>query len=102
MLYLVDAGTQERHVLQSLLVALLQSTPDAGAFDVDADIVDLGMHARQPDGIFALATAQLQHDGVIVMEKLLVPLALQREALAHDAFVTVFEQVGEGLVFALA
>ena len=99
MLYLVDASTQERHILQSFLVALLQPTPDARAFDVDADIVDFGMHACQPDGILALAAAQLQHDGIVVVEKLLVPLALQREALAHDAFVAVFEQVGEGLIF---
>jgi hypothetical protein len=98
MLNLVDAGTQERHVLQSFLVALLQSTPDARAFDVDTYIINVAMGTSQANGIFSLATTKLQDDRVVVVEEIGMPLPLQREALAHDAFIAVFEQVREGLV----
>ena len=98
MLDLVDASTEERHILQAFLVRLLQTTPDAGAFDVDTYIINVAMGTGQADGVFPLATTQLEHDGVVVMEEVGMPLALQREALAHDAFIAVFEQVREGLV----
>ena len=98
MLDLVDAGTKERHILQAFLVRLLQTTPDACAFDVDTYIINVTMGTGQADGIFSLATTKLQDDGVVVVEEVGMPLPLQREALAHDAFIAVFEQVREGLV----
>ena len=99
MFDLVDAGTQERHILKAFLVTLLQTAPDTCAFDVDTYIINVAVGAGQTEGVLAFATTQLQHDGVVVMEEVGVPLALQREALPHDAVVAVFEQVGEGLVF---
>ena len=56
------------------------------------------MHTRQPDRVFALAAAQLKHDGILVMEKLLVPLPLKRESFVHNALIGILEQVPKGLV----
>ena len=44
MLDLVDASAKEGHILQAFLVRLLQAAPDACPFDVDTNIIDLGMH----------------------------------------------------------
>ena len=57
MLNLVDAGTQERHILQTFLIALLQSTPNPCSFDVDTDIIDVAMRPSQAHGVFSFATA---------------------------------------------
>ena len=98
MLDLVDAGTEKRHIIQAFLVRLLQSAPDAGAFDVDTYIINITMGTSQTDGVLTFAATQLQHDGVVVVEEVGMPLPLQGEALAHDTLIAVFEQVGEGLV----
>ena len=98
MLDLVDTGAKERHVFQAFLVALLQAAPDAGALDVDTYIINVAMRPSQTNGVFSLATTQLKHNRVVVVEEVLVPLALQREAFGHNALIAVFEQVREGLV----
>ena len=46
MLDLVDAGAKKGHILQPFLVRLLQAAPDTRTFDVDPNIIDLGMHSR--------------------------------------------------------
>ena len=98
MLDLVDAGTEKRHILQAFLVRLLQAAPDTGTFDVDTYIINVAMRTSQANRVLTLATTQLQHDGVIVVEEVGMPLPLQGEAFAHDTLIAVFEQVGEGLV----
>ena len=87
----------EGHIVQAFVAGLGQAAPHAGTFDVNADVIDFGMHPGQSDGVFTLAAAQLQHDGMVVMEKL-GPLAFQRKSLRHDALVGVFKEVVEGLV----
>ena len=76
VVYDFDVGTQEGHVLQPFLQGLRSPRPHACSLDVDADEVDVGKHLGQSDGVFALAAAQLQHDGVLIVEVLFSPVAL--------------------------
>ena len=74
--YNLDVGAQKGHVLQSLFGCLCGSRPHASSFDVDTNEVDVRIELGQFYGIFSLATAQLQDDGVLVMEILLMPVTL--------------------------
>ena len=98
MLDLVDAGTDEGYVCEAFFTGLRQATPHTGALDVDADIVDVTMRPGQSHGILSLAATQLKNDGVVVMEEVGAPTALQRKALGHDALIGILEQVVERLV----
>lgn len=98
MLNLVDAGAKESHVAQAFLVALFQSAPNACALDVNTYVINIAVRTGQANRVFAFAAAEFQNDGIVVVEKVLVPLALQWEPFLHDAFVAVFKQVREGLV----
>ena len=72
MLNLVDAGTNEGHILQIFLIRLLQAAPDACALDIDTYIINILVRPCQADGVFAFATAQFEHDGIIVSSPLFI------------------------------
>ena len=89
----LDIGAQEGHILQSFVQGLCGACPHAGALDVDANEIDIGKQLSQSDGIFTLATAQLQDNGVVVMEILLVPMALQVKGHVFHYRIGVLEHV---------
>ena len=70
----LDVGTEEGHILQSFVEGLGGSCPHAGSLDVDTDEVHVGVELGELHRIFALATAQFEHDGVLIVEVLLVPV----------------------------
>ena len=75
----LDVRAQEGDILQTFLQRLRGTAPHARTFDIHADEVAVGVAPRQPHGILAAAAAQLQHDGVVVLEELLAPTATQGE-----------------------
>ena len=89
-----NLGAEESHIGQPLFVAGLCTPPKAVALDVHTDEVPLWMAARQAHGVFALATAQLERDGVVVPKNFRVPLALVGVLGALHRFLEVrFEDV---------
>ena len=75
----LDVGAQESYVFQSLVQSLGGTTPHAGALNIDAYEVAVGVAARKSYGIFATPAAKLQHYGVVVLEEVLAPAATQRK-----------------------
>ena len=72
----LDIGTQEGDILQTLLEGLSSSRPHACSLDVDTNEVDVRVELGELYGIFSLATAEFEHNGVVIVEILLVPMAL--------------------------
>ena len=62
----LDACAQEAYVVHPAVRGGLRAAPHACALDVDADVVAQRIALGQCDGVFALAAAQFQYDGVVV------------------------------------
>ena len=73
----LHARAQEARIGDLPLGDALRAAPHAGALDVDADIVARRVVFGQRHGVFALAAAQLQYDGVVVVEKVAAPAPLE-------------------------
>ena len=73
----LDVGAQEAHILHACSHCLLGSRPHACSLDIHSDIVLVGEHPSQPHRVFASSAAQLEHDGLVVVEEVGVPLPLQ-------------------------
>ena len=74
----LDACAQEAYVVHPAVRGGLRAAPHACALDVDADVVALRVALSQRDGVFALAAAQFQYDGIVVAEEITVPVPFQR------------------------
>ena len=104
----LDVGAQECHILQSVGYSLCGSCPHTCSLDVNANEVDIGEHLSQPYCIFTLATSQLEHNGVVVLEVHLAPSAfhLKRHVVGYRErilkHVLVSFHVGELRQFSFA
>ena len=74
----LDARTQEAHVMHLVVCGSLCTAPHARTLYVDADVVAQRVPLGQRYGVFALAATQLQDDGVVVAEKITVPVPFER------------------------
>ena len=83
----LDARAQKRHVGQGQVGCHPRAGPHAGTLDVHPDVVLIGESLSQSHCILTLATSQFQHDGIIVVEVLLMPLAAHGASplLHHDS-----------------
>lgn len=97
--YYLDACTQEGYVSELFLQGLFCSRPHSCALDVDADEVDVGIQPCQAHGVFAAAAAQLEHDGVVIVEILFAPVAAHVERHVADYGEWILEHVLESLNF---
>ena len=70
-----DIRAKERHILESFMKGLSGSCPHSGTLDVNAYEVYVRVALCQSDSILSLAAAELEDDGVVVMEKLLPPVS---------------------------
>lgn len=52
--------------------------PDSLALDIHPDIISFGKEFCQPDRVLAPATGKFNGDGIVVFEKILVPVSLDR------------------------
>ena len=89
----LDVGAQEGYILQSLVEGLCGPSPHTGSLDIDTDEVHVGVELGQLYGVFTLATTQLQNDGVLVVEVLLVPVTLHIKRNMLHYRVRVLEHV---------
>ena len=89
----LDAGAEESDVRHPALQRLLGTTPHPRPLDIHADEVLPGEEAAEADGIFPLATAQLEHNRVVILEKQLVPPAAHREALLLQHGIRILEHM---------
>ena len=80
-----DIRTQESHVLQTFLQGFRRSGPHACPLDVHPDEILVRILACQSDGVFATSASQLQHDRMVVPEKVRLPSAfhLKRYIIYH-------------------
>ncbi len=62
----IDLGSQESNIVKLLGDRGFGTRPHAVAFDIHADVVDVGVEAGQSHGIIAFAAGELNHDGVVV------------------------------------
>ena len=92
-----DGRAQEGDVLQPEFLCPRSACPHAGTLDVDADVVAAGVAHGKVDGVFALAAAQLEHDGVVVVEKVSVPVAAQGKSLLAEHGEGILEHEGNFL-----
>ena len=74
------AGADECDVGHLLFGSRLGAAPDAGALDVDADVVLGWLGLRQANSVLALATAEFEHYRRGVVEIVLAPATAQRES----------------------
>ena len=90
-IYELDAGAEERHVGQGVLRGILGAFPEAGALDVHAYVVHVGVTESQGNGVVSFTAAQFQHNGIAVAKHLRSPVAL-------DGVVVELELLGAGLL----
>ena len=95
----LDVGTEEGYVGQSFFQCLLGTGVHAGSLDVDTHEVDVRIEAGQTDGVLALATAELQDDGIGVVEIGVAPMPLHGEWFVADDTKRILEHIGECLHF---
>ena len=104
----LDVRTEEGDVLQSFVEGLSGPRPHAGSFDIHPDEVHLGIELGKFHRVFSLAAPEFEHDGILILEILFVPLALhikrnmfhyRKGVLEH---VLVCFHVGEFRQFAFA
>ena len=75
----------------------LRTRPDASTLDVHTDEVLLWIQLTETYGVLALTTAELQHDGAVVVEEVLTPAPTQGEGLLLQTCEGILEDMGEGL-----
>ena len=93
----LNVRAQEGHILQALLQRHLRSRPHAGTLDVDTDEVHLWIQSRQLHRVLPFAAAQLQHDGVVVLEIVLMPTARHLERPLFNHAERILEHILERL-----
>ena len=91
--YDFDVGTQEGDIFHARLQGLGSSRPHACPFDIYADEILVGKHASQSHRVLSTAAAQLQHNRIIVLEKLLMPVALHLKRHVVYRRVRIFKHV---------
>ena len=91
--YDFDVGTQEGNILHARLQGLGSSRPHARPFDIHANEILVGKHASQSHRVLSTAAAQLQHNRIIVLEKLLMPVALHLKRHVVHRRVRIFKHV---------
>ena len=81
----LDVGAQEGHVGHACFSRLLGPAPHARPLDIHPDEVFSGKETSQPHSVFPASAAQLQHDGVVVLEEAFVPCSphLKRYIVHH-------------------
>ena len=70
----IDVCPQESNIAQRILQRRFCTGIHAVVFDIDANVVDVGVEAGQPNGVIAFSAGKFNHDGVVVAENL-VPIA---------------------------
>ena len=83
MCHAVNVGSEKSDILQAFLQGRLRPRPHPHALEVDADVVEVRMPARQSDTKVSLAAAEFQDDRIVIPE-VGMPRAGQ-SVLAKDA-----------------
>ena len=91
-----DVSAQESHVGQFFFQSLCGSGPHAGTLDVNTDEVHVGIELGQLYGVFAFAASEFKHDGVVVLEVLLMPVAFHVKGNVFHYRIRVLEHVAIG------
>ena len=94
----LDLRAQKAGVGHPFLSNGLGTPPQTGPLDVHPDEILFRMAPRQSDGIFPLATAQLQDNGMVVAEKFLPPMPPQRKISFEQVLPRRLQQPRESLV----
>src|SRR5690606_4364983 len=69
---------KESHVRDTFFKCRFSSAPDPVALVIDADKITLRKQFCQVDGIFSLATGQLQYKGLLITKVFGCPMTLHR------------------------
>lgn len=67
----IDLYAQKTHIIQLFFYGSFGTAPQSIAFNVDSYIVNLGMPARQPNGVIAFAAGQFKYNGVVIAKNLM-------------------------------
>ncbi len=62
----IDMGSQESNIVEVFGDRGFGTRPHAVAFDIQTNVVDVGVEPGQSHGIIAFAAGELNHDGVVV------------------------------------
>ena len=89
----LNAGTQERYILQPFFQSLFSTCIDTSPLDINANKVDIGVNTCQTNSIFTLTTSQLKYNRVIVMEILFTPMTSHFEWNFTDNAIRILENV---------
>jgi len=74
---MINVGSQESNVGKFFFNGNFCSAPDACSLNVDANEISMGEFSRKCDGVFSLATSQLESNWILVSENCFIPLSLQ-------------------------
>ena len=96
----LDARAQEADVPHAALGGGLRTAPHPCPLDIDADVVARRVALGQRHGILALAAAELQHDGSVVVEEVAPPMPLQGMVVAEHLVEVGLHEACEGQVLA--
>ena len=77
----LNVGAKKTDIVQSFYHSRLCSMPHARAFDINPNKILIGKSAGKSYGVFTSSASQFQHNGVFVLEEILMPSAFQRQAL---------------------
>ena len=88
-----NVRAQECHILHSGLQRLRCPRPHTGSFNIYRNKVLFRKHLPQTDRIFSPSTAQFEHNRMIVLEKLLVPISLHVKRHVIYCRIRIFEHV---------
>ena len=80
----LDVCAEESYVLHARLQGFLCSCPHSSSFDVNANEVLVWHLLPKSDCIFASTTTQFEHNRVLIVEEVFVPMSSKGEVFLHD------------------
>ena len=98
----LDPCAEESDVLHAAFRCGLGAAPHPGPLDVDADVVAVGVALGQRHGVFALSAPEFEHDGVVVVEEIGIPMPFERMVVAENLLEFGLYETPESEVFAEA
>lgn len=95
----LDLRAQETDVFHPGFFRSFGPAPETRALDVDSDEVLVRESFGQTDGILAFAATQFQNERLVVLEKILVPFAFEREIARGHFLPCRLHHIRKRLVF---
>ena len=84
IVYHINPRAQESGVCDVVLQRLFCTFPDTRTLDVNAYKIALRVRLTECNSVFALAATEFEGDGIIIVEKIIAPLALVLKILHHQ------------------